>query len=304
MSNSSDLMIALDGAMKEAKHKREQWFKEHPGEELKEVCPLCGGTGVKRVYKDIEGNDRSYLERYEPGSYEYVEPCSCVKAGMSQQYKNNKNFSSVPNMYSDATFKTFQTDIYKSMDSKQIANIAKHEAMAFAQKFDKCAEQGICLYLWSKARGSGKSRLASTICNELTAKGVRSKFVGASALLSEIQASWDDKDTSTHKIIENYIKPNLLVIDDLGEKGNKEWINNNMFLIIDKRYQERKPTVFTSNYDIMELPLDTRLTDRLTETCINIKLPNESIRQNQKNRVNEIFGMICRGESVEDVQLG
>ncbi len=304
MNSSSDLMIALEGAMKEASAKREQWFKEHPGEELKDVCPLCGGTGVKRIYKDIEGNDRGYSERYEPGSYEYVVPCSCVKAGMSQQYRNNKHFSSVPNMYQDATFKTFRTDIYKSMDSKQLANIAKNEAMMFVHRFDKFAEMGICLYLWSKARGSGKSRLASTIANELTAKGVRSKFVGASALLSEIQASWDDKDTSTHKIIENYIKPNLLIIDDLGEKGNKEWINNNMFLIIDKRYQERKPTVFTSNYDIMELPLDTRLTDRLTETCRNIKLPNESIRQNQKSRVNEIFGMISRGESVEDVQLG
>jgi DNA replication protein DnaC len=186
------------------------------------------------------------------------------------------------------------------MDSKQLAAIAKNQAMSFVAKFDECAEQGICLYLWSKARGSGKSRLASTIANELTSKGIRNKFVGASALLDEIQSSWDDKETSTHKIIKNYIEPKILIIDDLGERGNKEWINNNLFLIIDKRYQDKKPTVFTSNYDIMNLPLDTRMTDRLTETCLNIELPNESIRQNQKSKVSDMFNKIVRGESDEN----
>lgn len=302
MNSSSDLMIALEGAMKEAAAKREAWYREHPDEkEKRDVCPLCGGIGIERIYKDIDGIDREYSRRYDAGSYEYCIPCSCVKAGMSQQFINNKRFSSVPNMYKDAVFKNFSTDIYKSMDSKQLASIAKHTSESFVYKFQQMSEQGIGLYIWSKARGSGKSRLASTIANELTGRGNRSKFVSASGLLSEIQSSWDDKEVSTHKVIENYIKPNLLIIDDLGEKGNKEWINNNLFLIIDKRYQEKKPTVFTSNYDIMELPLDTRMTDRLTEMCVNVRLPNESIRQVKKSQVDELFNKIARGEVVKDV---
>lgn len=295
--DNSDLMNALEGAMREAKAKKDRWYREHPdGKEQIEICPLCGGTGVRKIYRDIDGNDRTYAERNDPGSYEYCVPCNCVKDGMSELFRNNKRFSNVPNMYKDAIFKNFSTDVYKSMDSKQLASIAKHQAESFVYKFKQMSEQGISLYIWSKARGSGKSRLASTIANELTNSGNRSKFVSASALLSEIQSSWDDKEISTHKIIENYIKPNLLIIDDLGEKGNKEWINNNLLLIIDKRYQERKSTVFTSNFDIMDLPLDTRMTDRLTEMCVNIRLPNESIRQIQKSRADELFHKIARGE--------
>lgn len=296
MSNS-DLMNALEGAMREAAAKREQWYKEHPEATGQEnICPLCGGTGVRRIYKDIDGNDRTYAERNDSGSYEYVVPCGCVKAGMSEQFRNNKRFSNVPKLYKDAMFKNFSTDIYKNLSAKQLASMALHAAKMFVARFENFAEHGMCLYIWSKARGSGKTRLASTIANELTAKGIRTKFVSASELLSEIQASWDDKETSTHKIITNYITPKLLIIDDLGEKGGKEWINNNLFLIIDKRYQEKKPTVFTSNYDIMELPLDTRMTDRLSEICKNINLPNESIRQIQKNNVDDLFSKIFSGE--------
>lgn len=297
MSNS-DLMNALEGAMREAAAKRERWYKEHPDATGQDnVCQLCGGTGIRRIYKDIDGNDRTYAERYDSGSYEYVVPCSCVKAGMSEQFMNNKRFSNVPKLYKDATFKNFSPDAYRNMSSKQLASIALHAAIMFVTRFENFAEHGMCMYIWSKARGSGKTRLASTIANELTAKGIRTKFASASELLSEIQSSWDDKEISTHKIITNYIAPKLLIIDDLGEKGGKEWINNNLFLIIDKRYQEKKPTVFTSNFDIMDLPLDTRLTDRLSEICKNINLPNESVRQIQKNNVDDLFGKIFRGET-------
>lgn len=297
---NSDWRTAIEAAMNAAKAKSDRWHKEHPNEGSMPVCPICGGCGLERIFKDIEGNKVEYEHRNDAGVYEYVIPCVCVKPGMSSQYKNNKRFSSVPNMYADATFKTFRTDIYYKMESKQLASIAKNQCMMFVQKFRECSEKGISLYLWSQARGSGKSRLASTIANELTNKGVRNKFISASALLNEIQSSWDDKDTSTKKIIDNYIKPDLLIIDDLGERGNKDWINNNMFLIIDQRYQNKKVTVFTSNYDIMELPLDTRMTDRLTETCLNVRLPNESIRQSQKNKVNEMFSEIVRGEKKDD----
>lgn len=297
MSNNTDLRAALEAAMEQMNEKRNKWQKEHPDGERMPECPLCRGTGIEWTYRDIMGNKIEYSHRNDAGVYEFASPCRCVKTEMSEQYKANKNFSNVPNMYSDATFKTFRTDIYGKMDSKQLAAIAKNNAQMFVAKFEECASQGISLYIWSKSRGSGKSRLASTIANELTFRGVRNKFVGASSLLSEIQGSWDDKEVSTHKILENYIKPKLLIIDDIGERGNKDWINNNLFLIIDTRYQERRPTIFTSNFDIMDLPLDTRMTDRLTEICINIKLPDESIRQNQKSHVTEMFNKIVRGEA-------
>lgn len=299
MSNS-DLMDALEGAMKEAKEKRERWYKEHPDEKYPDVCPRCGGTGIRRFYKDIDGNDRLWSERYDPGSYEYVEACSCVKAGMSEQFRNNKRFSNVPKLYKDAMFNNFKTDIYKQLSSKQLASVALHTCQKFVTRFDLFAEHGMGLYIWSKARGSGKTRLASTIANELTSKGIRTKYVSASDFLNEIQGSWKDKDVTTNQVIENYIKPKLLIIDDLGIKGNQDWISDNITNLVDKRYVNKTPTVITSNYDVMELPLNTRATDRIGAVCKNISLPNESIRQIQKASIDDAFEKIFRGEEVDD----
>lgn len=302
MKNNIDLRAAIEAAMDQMKAKRDKWRKEHPDEPEMPECPLCRGTGLEWTYKDIDGNPVDYDKRNSPGVYEFVAPCRCVKKEMSEQFRADKHFSNVPNLYADATFKNFRSDIYSGFESKQLAASCKHKAEMFVSKFEECERDRIGLFIWSKARGSGKSRLASTIANELTSKGIRNKFIGEATLLSEIQGSWSDKEVSTHKILENYIKPRLLIIDDLGEQGGKEWINNNLFDIIDRRYQDMKLTIFTSNFSILDLPFNTRITDRLRESCLELKMPNESIRQIQGNKIEQRFNSIfAKGEGDKDV---
>ena len=40
----------------------------------------------------------------------------------------------------------------------------------------------------------------------------------------------------------------LLVLDDLGAEKTSEWVEETMNLIVNTRYNERRPTMFTSNY--------------------------------------------------------
>ena len=47
----------------------------------------------------------------------------------------------------------------------------------------------------------------------------------------------------------------LLVLDDLGAEKTSEWVEETMNLIVNTRYNERRPTIFTSNYD--DIPDDT-----------------------------------------------
>lgn len=299
---SDDIGFLLKEAMDNARKKREAWHKSNEGE--MPLCPICRGTGIKIVIKDIEGNDRDISQRYESGSYEYVEPCPCQRNTMSQTLKNNKKFSSVPSMYQEAEFSNFMTDIYGKFENKAIASTALNNAKKYVIAFDAYEREGLGLYLWSKARGSGKSRLASTIANELTKKGIRTKFASASIMLGEISSSWGDKETNEHKIIESYIKPRVLIIDDIGAKSGKEWIDDKLFQIIDSRYSELKPTIFTSNYDLMSLPLDTRITDRIKGKCLVVDLPNESIRSMEQNRMQNTFDEIFRGRNNDSVHKG
>jgi DNA replication protein DnaC len=44
------------------------------------------------------------------------------------------------------------------------------------------------------------------------------------------------------------IHAELLVLDELGAQKPTPWVQNVLYLIINARYTERRPTLFTSNY--------------------------------------------------------
>ena len=45
------------------------------------------------------------------------------------------------------------------------------------------------------------------------------------------------------------MEADLLVLDDLGAEKTSEWVEETLNLIVNSRYSERRPTIFTSNYD-------------------------------------------------------
>ena len=279
MSNkitAADIVAATD-AMRE---KIKTWETEHPNEKMP-LCPLCENIGLVRRCFDEFGNELFGEDMDKPGAYDYFEPCKCIKGTVNQLVKNNRNFATIPGLYADANFDNFTSKVYQNVSSKQLAVCAKNDAIKYVQHIDKMEQNGMGLYIYSKARGSGKSRLASTISNELINFGVRNKYASASAILSEIQKTWNDKTTSEEKIIKNYIEPKVLIVDDFGARSGQAWIDEKFLMIIDGRYQENKITIFTSNYDIDELPFkDMRIIDRLSDVdrFYKIRMPDETVR--------------------------
>src|SRR6185312_795823 len=45
------------------------------------------------------------------------------------------------------------------------------------------------------------------------------------------------------------MEADLLVLDDLGSEKTSEWVEETMNLIVNTRYNERRHTIFTSNYE-------------------------------------------------------
>jgi len=270
----------LDQAVNSIEQMKQKYREEHNGEE-KPVCPICKDSGLKMIIKDIKGNKFPVYKRYEPGMYEFFVPCSCTKGQVSQIEKNNRRYANVPGLYADASIENFRQDLFKEIRSNQALHDARNNAIRYITAFSQYEKEGIGLYIWSKVKGSGKSRLASTISNELTEQGIRNRFASASSMLSEIQQSWNDKSLSEKRIIDSYIKPRLLIVDDIGAKSGQNWMDEKFFQIIDARYQQGKPTIFTSNYSPENLPFDARIQDRICdiERFVQIKMPNESIRQ-------------------------
>jgi DNA replication protein DnaC len=50
-------------------------------------------------------------------------------------------------------------------------------------------------------------------------------------------------------ILRPVMEAELLVLDDFGAEKPSEWVEETMNLIVNTRYNERRPTIFTSNYD-------------------------------------------------------
>ena len=300
ITNARERAAALNEAVNEIWARKQKYEKEHPDEEYPQ-CPICRGSGLrKRVYDELgkEILDKSLWNA--PGTYDYFEPCECVADRKQQKKINNKRFASVPGLYKEARFDNFRTDIYRQMDSFTRADFAIKTARKYVENFDSMKQNGLGLYIWSSARGSGKSRLASTISNELTEKGIRNKYASASNILTEIQKTWDDKNESEATILRNYIEPEVLIVDDLGARSGQQWIDERFFSLFDTRYAELKVTIVTTNYNVDSLPFDERIRDRLADVdrFYEIPMPNETVRDKARatSGKTSLFDQLTREE--------
>ena len=106
--------------------------------------------------------------------------------------------------------------------------------------------------------GTGKTHGACAILRHL-AKRSNVLFATMGGILREIRETYGN-DSSESKVIEKYAKTEVLVIDDFGKEKPTEWALQVMFEIIDTRYRENRPTIFTTQYSSGEL------VERLAET--------------------------------------
>ena len=55
--------------------------------------------------------------------------------------------------------------------------------------------------------------------------------------------------TAEMDILRPVMEADLLVLDDIGSEKTSEWVEETMNLIVNTRYNERRHTIFTSNYE-------------------------------------------------------
>jgi len=73
----------------------------------------------------------------------------------------------------------------------------------------------------------------------------------------------------------------LLLIDDIGAAKHSDWTEEITYRLINHRYQECTPTIFTSNVTPAELAnvLGDRIASRLTEMCTRVVMPGQDRRR-------------------------
>ena len=132
----------------------------------------------------------------------------------------------------------------------------------------KADSRGLIL---SGSYGTGKTHLAAAIINELLkTKNVVGAFVVVPDLLKAIRKSFDEKDNKDIKqLFDTVKKSELLVLDDLGSEKSSDWVREQLFILINSRYENMLPTIITTNLSMSELAeenvLGRRIVSRLCE---------------------------------------
>lgn len=108
---------------------------------------------------------------------------------------------------------------------------------------------GFCIVLRGE-RGTGKTQLAvEALKYGFIAFGLRVKMTSARDIQLATTASFKKDTLTDREVLDSFIKPDLLLIDEFDwQPTDKEhYFNQNLFYILDKRYQWMKSTILTSN---------------------------------------------------------
>ncbi|MBV9929013.1 MAG: ATP-binding protein [Acidobacteria bacterium] len=136
--------------------------------------------------------------------------------------------------------------------------------------------------------GVGKTHLAVAILHGLMEKGVPCLFYEFGALLKEIQDSYNKvSNTSELGVLSPVYQAEVLVLDELGASKPTDWVRDTMMQIIGKRYNDKKLTIFTTNYmdgrrgaeETLEDRVGVRLRSRLYEMCRTVELDGDDYRK-------------------------
>jgi len=97
--------------------------------------------------------------------------------------------------------------------------------------------------------GVGKTHLASAILLGLLEKGVPCLFYESGTLLKEIQDSYNPISKSSElRVLAPVYQAEVLVLDELGATIPTDWVRDTLYQIINRRYNDKRLTIFTTNY--------------------------------------------------------
>lgn len=248
------------------------------------ICPICKNTG---------------WEQYEQDGYTYCRECKC---GIRQKKIMNSrlSFANIPKVFENVRMNNFNKTIYKDTNSQNKIHTAVKAIEYWLDNFETMQGRGMGLYLYSETKGSGKTRMAVSIANELIyEKHIQVKFSTSLQILNEIKSVWNNKENeyTEDRLLDFLCTSSVLIVDDFGlEQGEKSWIKEKIYHIINSRYVEKRIIIFTSNIKVDLLGYDERIIGRIKESTFQIPFPEENVRDIMaKENLKELSNLLKEG---------
>ena len=231
-----------------------------------------GGSLVTVTVKSIEQLDDGCLVVYDVPGYGETQPYWYGGSGIDTGAVHDR--SGMPKEYVYKRSRDFRWDYYGDVNLEYQKSILN----AFVFRYEEFRRSGRGLYIYSATKGSGKTLLACCLANEIVEKyNAVVKFIGILDYIDLIR----QKDEQAEAQKESICRCSLLILDDLGVQTDKQsWIDNALFSLVDTRYRDMLPTIYTANVPINKAAADDRILSRIDGTSIPVILPEISVRHN------------------------
>ena len=143
------------------------------------------------------------------------------------------------------------------------------ELRAFVRDIDANLDKGRGLWL-TGGFGTGKTALAMIVSRSAIDAGRSVAIYSCPRLLGMIRESIDSSASGVIDFLDQLTAVDLLHIDDLGAEHRTDWVLEQLYSIINARYQDERATLITSNLSREELAvqLGERIVSRLEGCCL------------------------------------
>ncbi len=232
-----------------------------------DVCEKCNGTGWVMVIKE----DR-----------EVARKCECQ--ALDLQIKKNDH-ANIPPRFQGAS-------LMSVIDGFPVdkSNPSQGRAKEMAIQFIKMYPSELKGPLFQGRVGLGKTKLLCSIGCDLIKKGVDVYYIDWNDLVREMRTGEGatTRDFSTiHFLITRLIEVDLLLFDELGASKVSPWVDDNIYYLFNRRYNNNKSTICATNYldnptdgqESLSQRIGERIRSRLYEMTKAVEIKGSDFRK-------------------------
>jgi len=140
----------------------------------------------------------------------------------------------------------------------------------FCDQIEENLDKGRGLWLMGDV-GTGKTTLAMLVSKAAVEAGRTVAIYSLPRLLSRIRRTYDADagEQSYLEFFQRLTSVDLLHVDDLGAEKRSDWVLEQLYAIVDERYESERTMVVTTNLDqaALEEQIGPRTVSRLVEIC-------------------------------------
>ena len=207
------------------------------------------------------------------GPEDVARPCECRAERLSRD-RSRGIASAIPARYRGVSF---DRPPVSDMARDLTARLAVQEARNYIEHLDENLARGKGLWLMG-GTGTGKTTLGMLIASEALKAGKSVGIYFAPKLLTRIRQTYQeaDQENAYARFFERVTSVDLLYIDDLGSERRTDWVVEQLYAVINERYENQRPMLVTSNakgeiidegQQQLEDQIGGRTISRLIEIC-------------------------------------